>query len=155
MNYFSDEGFIKIDEKQVGAPEDKVAELLNVSVDELREVSRKVGIKNSKGGIYSIDGKYYFSSREIIFKVRDKNGRNSADLSTSELNKVFQNAESRLLDADVVEKKRKREKITGVILLIVIIFGISSCLFGGDDKKSSQNTNQTVEKNVRTETKKN
>ncbi|MBQ6976954.1 MAG: hypothetical protein IJQ16_10460 [Selenomonadaceae bacterium] len=145
MKYFSDEGFIKIDEKQVGAPEDKVADLLNVSVDELRNVSRKVGISNSKGGIYDIDGKYYYSSHEVIFKVRNENGKKSADLSTNELIKIFQKAESRLLSADVVKKKRTKENIIGGILIVAIIFGIGSCFFGGDDKKNTNQPTQKVE----------
>lgn len=147
LKYFSDEGFIKIDERQVGAPEDKVADLLNVTVDELREVSRKVGISNSKGGIYDIEGKYYYSSHEVIFKVRNENGKKSADLSTNELIKIFQKAESRLLNADVVKKKRTKENIIGGILIVAIIFGIGSFLFGGDDKNTTQNKT-----NIQTET---
>lgn len=134
MNQVTNDGFIVID-GQVAMPEETAAELLNVTIDELRRASRAVGIKNSQGGIYVHNGKYYYSSHGILFKVRDINGKKSADLSTRGLIKLFQSAEERLLPQEEFKAKRRKEQIQGVILIVIIGFFIHSCFSSDSELK--------------------
>lgn len=121
MEQVTSDGFIKIDAEQVAMPEETVCKLLGVSSERLSELARTVNMMHQKGGIYIRDGKHYFSSPEVIFKIRDANGKKSADLSSVGLYSLFEQAEERLLARDVVKAKRKRVYLKAGIFLLVIL----------------------------------
>ena len=137
MKEIKDNAFVVID-NQVAMTEEAVADLLNIDVEKLRAVSDHIGITNSEKGIYEQDGKYLYTSQEIIFKIRNTNDKKSADLSTGGIILAFQKAEDRLLPEDFVKEKRKKEKKENLkfwAVIFVILFGIY--LIGGSDKDTS------------------
>lgn len=138
MNDFSEKNFILI-ENQVAAPENDVAALLNISIEELHALCNKIGVTNTPGGIYEKDGKYYFSSDRIIFKIRDKNGKNTADLSSQKLAKIFLAAENNLLPKDILKAKRKKEHRLLLTCVAVILCFIGFIFFMAENDKSDDN----------------
>lgn len=137
MKEIKDESFVVI-ENQVAMTEEAVADLLNIDVEKLRAVSDYIGITNVKGKIYEREGKYYYTSQEIIFKVRDTNDKKSADLSSGGLVIAFEKAEDRLLPKEIlIEKHKERKKrniIFGVVILVVIL---GLCFIGVSHRDSS------------------
>lgn len=111
-----DDGFIVIG-GQVAMPEETVAALLGVTIDRLHELSREVNMDNREGGIYVRNGKQYFASPKVIFKVRDANGKKSADLSNQKLFAVFDKAEARLTPEEHKKKIRRFLFKAGAVIL--------------------------------------
>lgn len=136
-----DEEFIVV-ENQVAMTEKSAAKLLGVTVEKLRELSRTVGVTNKKGGIYELFGQYVYTSFEIIFKVRDANGRNSADLSTFKLSGLFAQAEKRLLPKQYEQKENATMKkiVAGLLAICFVAFFISAA-----DKVLSDNPKETTQ----------
>lgn len=122
MEYVTDEGFI-VAGQEVAMPESTAMKLLGVDRDRLAELVRMAGIINREGGALFQAGQYYFLSPEAIFKVRDINGKKTADLSRTELYKIFETAEERLLPREVVSSKRKKLYLKIIVFLFVIIGG--------------------------------
>lgn len=116
-----DDGFIVIG-GQVAMPEETVAALLGVTIDKLHELSRSVNMDNREGGIYVRDGKQYFASPQVIFKVRDANGKKSADLSNRKLFAVFDKAEARLTPKEHKAKNRRLMFKVGAVILAVVAY---------------------------------
>ena len=116
-----DDGFIVIG-GQVAMPEETVAALLGVTIDRLHELSRSVDMDNREGGIYVRDGKQYFASPQVIFKVRDANGKKSADLSTQKLYFVFAKAEVRLTPKEHKAKNRRIMFKVGAVILAIVAY---------------------------------
>lgn len=135
------EEFIVI-ENQVAMTEKPVAKLLGVTAEKLHELSRTVGVTNKKGGIYELSGQYVYTSVEIIFKVRDANGRNSADLSTFKLSGLFAQAEKRLLPKQYEQKENATMKkiVAGLLAICFVAFFISAA-----DKVLSDNPKETTQ----------
>lgn len=140
-----DEEFIVI-ENQVAMTEKPVAKLLGVTIERLHELSRTVGVTNKKGGIYELSGQYVYTSFEIIFKVRDANGRNSADLSTFKLSGLFAQAEKRLLPKQYRQKENRTMLKVGLIFLAIFV---CASLFS-DNSKGANQTKQAAPPKVET-----
>ena len=122
-DFYTVEGFIVIN-NQVAMPEETVACLLNVTIGRLNELVRRSGKLNTTGGVYVRDGKNYFASADVIIKLRDINGRNSADLSFSRLFGVFDAAEKEMLPEKYQSRTRKRFMIGGAIFLVIFLISI-------------------------------
>ena len=116
-----DDGFIVIG-GQVAMPEETVAALLGVTIDRLHELSRSVDMDNREGGIYVRGGKQYFASPKVIFKVRDANGKKSADLSNQKLFTVFDKAEARLTLEEHKKKTRRFWFKAGAVVLAIFAY---------------------------------
>lgn len=136
MKEIKDESFVVI-ENQVAMTEEAVADLLNIDVEKLRAVSDYIGITNVKGKIYEREGKYYYTSQEIIFKVRDTNDKKSADLSRGDLAIAFRKAEDRLLPADFVKAKRKKEnKQLAIMVGVIVLFFVIGYFYNQSNKNT-------------------
>lgn len=135
------EEFIVI-ENQVAMKEESVARLLKVTVEKLHELSETVGITNKKGGIYEQNGKYFYSSFEVIFEVRNANGRESASLSTFKLAGLFTEAEKRLLPKQYKQKEnRNMLKVVAVLLAMVALSYFITAVdktLSGESKETSK-----------------
>lgn len=121
--------FIVID-NQVAMTQQAVSKLLNITISDLRMASFNVGITNSgNDGIYEINGKYYYLTPAIIFKVQKTYIKitdiKTAKISSGELYMAFREAEDKLLPAEFVKAKREKENrqlaILGILILIVIL----------------------------------
>ena len=89
---------------------------------------------NREGGIYVRDGKQYFASPKVIFKVRDVNGKKSADLSNQKLFAVFDKAEARLTPEEHKKKTRRFWLKAGAVILAIFAYSHFS-----EPSKPSQN----------------
>lgn len=143
-DFYTPEGFIVIN-NQVAMPEETVSGLLNVTIDDLNELVRQSGRLNTPGGVYVRDGKNYFASADVIIKLRDLNGRDTADLSFNRLFGVFELAEKKLMPEKYQARTKKRLKIAGAVFLAIFLFGMA---FG----KDSPPTQTTAPVPVKTET---
>lgn len=146
-----DEEFIVV-ENQVAMTEKSVAKLLGVTIEKLHELSRTVGVTNKKGGIYELFGQYVYTSFEIIFKIRDANGRNSADLSTFKLSGLFAQAEKRLLPKQYEQKENASMKkiVAGLLAICLVAFFISAADKVTSDKPKVTTQSSTSTKQAQT-----
>ena len=131
MAQVTDAGFIVID-GQVAMPEETLCKLLDVTPKRIARLVQFVGMKNTKGGVYFRDGKYYFASPEVVFKMHCNNGIFSAHLSLEQVNELFDAAEVRLLKHGMSAEKQEK-----IIKGIVILLGIFAVLFLVSIKSSS------------------
>lgn len=115
-------------DNQVAMTQESVMDLLNIDINKLREISSKIGIKNTKREIYERNGKYYYASPTIVFAVRNMNDKKSANLSSTDIIKEFNKAEDRLLPKEIVQVKRKEENrnliivAAAILILILVIY---------------------------------
>ncbi len=136
MAEVTDAGFIVID-GQVAMPEDTLCKLLAVTPKRVAGLIRFVGMKETKGGVYFRNGKYYFASPEIVFKMRLNNGAFSEQLSPEQVYGLFASAEKRLLPHKWLEIAQQE---TGLVILFVIgitFFGLGGLMVLTREPKSA------------------